>query len=919
MSFYLISTGGIYRWESLSFQGEPALETVRRYHVGLAVLSRKARPYPYLSLQHDRLGGSAYMGLRHHNIIDKMDLAQKCALLSGVTAFGTRAYPSLGIPELQFSDGPHGMRHQGPNAANHLGVGGSIPATCFPTAVTVANSWDPALAEELGRALGEEAVDQGVNVVLGPGLCIKRSPLCGRNFEYLSEDPLLAGKMGAGYVRGIQSSGVSACPKHFAANSQETRRQASDSVLDERTLREIYLSAFETVVCEARPKTIMTSYNKVNGSYANENPHLLKDILRGEWGFEGAIVTDWGGSNDHVAGVAAGSTFEMPAPGLDSVRQLVKAVRAGELAEADVDARVDEAIELALSTAPAVKAAAGRQFDVDAHHELARRIAAEGVVLLKNEPASADKGQPADAGRPLLPLLPRTKVALIGDFAQNPRYQGAGSSLVNCTRLDTVVDAIGTSELKVLGFERGFDRTDSADDATDARLRNAAVALAQNAEVVLVCLGLDELAESEGLDRADMRLNQNQVKLLHALSEANGNVVVLLFAGSVVETDWAADARSILYLALGGQAGASAAVDVLTGRVNPSGKLAETWAKRLADTPTYDNFPSDGPVAAYREGIYVGYRYYQKASVPVAYPFGHGLSYTSFAFKDIELSEMNEVTSTSVSFDISNVGDVSGAEVAQLYVGKLRSKVFRPLRELKGFAKVLLEPGETRRVTIDLDERAFRYFNVQTGSWEVEGGLYTIEVGTSSEDIRLSARVNVAGTHARAPYEGLDLTPYETGRVRQVDDAHFAALLGRDVPDERFRIDRNVCFRDVGKSRSPLFWAIGALLRSLRRRSRKSGTPDLNIEFIYNMPMRALAKNAGQFVSMGLVDAIVRELKGWGLAGVLPAALVGFQTGSVCLFALVWLLWFSLPLTWEFVLNRILNAVGERRLARKGS
>lgn len=859
------------------------------------------------------------MGLRHHNIIDKMDLEQKCALLSGATGFGTRAYPDLGIPELQFSDGPHGMRHQDPNAANHLGIGGSIPATCFPTAVTVADSWDPTLAEELGRALGEEAADQGVSVALGPGLCIKRSPLCGRNFEYLSEDPLLAGKMGAGYVRGIQSSGVSACPKHFAANSQETRRQASDSVLDERTLREIYLSAFETVVREARPQTIMSSYNKVNGTYANENPHLLRDILRDEWGFEGAIVTDWGGSNDHVAGVAAGSTFEMPAPGLDSVRQLVKAVRAGELAEADVDARVDEAIELVLSTAPAVEAAAGRQFDVDAHHELARRIAAGGIVLLKNEPASADEGQPADAGRPLLPLLPRTKVALIGDFAQNPRYQGAGSSLVNCARLDTLVDAVGTSDLEVLGFAQGFDRTDSADDATDVRLRDEAVALAQKAKVALVCLGLDELAESEGLDRTGMCLNQNQLDLLHALSEANGNVVVLLFAGSAVETDWAADARSILYLALGGQAGASAAVDVLTGRVNPSGKLAETWAKRLGDTPTYDNFPSDGPTAQYREGIYVGYRYYQKASVPVAYPFGHGLSYTSFAFKGIELSETNEVTSTSVSFDVSNVGDVSGAEVAQLYVSKPRSKVFRPLRELKGFAKVLLEPGETRRVTIDLDERAFRYFNVRTGSWEVEGGLYAIEVGTSSEDIRLSARVNVAGTHAQAPYEGLDLTPYETGRARQVDDAHFAALLGRDVPDERFRIDRNVCFRDVGKSRSPLFWAIGTLLRSLRRRSRKSGTPDLNIEFIYNMPMRALAKNAGQFVSMGLVDAIVRELRGWGLAGVLPAALVGFQTGSAGLFALVWLLWFSLPLTWEFVLNRILNAVGERRLARKES
>lgn len=854
------------------------------------------------------------MKRKHQDLIDRMDLEQKCALLSGKSAFGTRAYPKLGIPELQFSDGPHGLRHQDPKLANHLGIGGSLPATCFPTAVTVANSWDPSLAERLGKALGEEAADQGVNAVLGPGLCIKRSPLCGRDFEYLSEDPFLAGQMAAGYVRGIQANGVAACPKHFAANSQETRRQASDSVVDERTLREIYLQGFETVVREAKPWLIMSSYNMVNGTYANESDPLLKQVLRQEWGYKGAVVTDWGGSNDHTAGVRAGSTFEMPAPGLDPVRELMRSVKMGTIAKDEIDARVDEALELILKTAPAVQTSKGMPFDEEAHHGLARDIASQGVVLLKND---APEGE-----CPLLPLAPDTRVALIGDFAATPRYQGAGSSLVACTRLDTLRDAIGASDLTCVGYAQGFVRTGYAAGVagnTDVALRDEAVRLARQADVALVCLGLDELAESEGIDRADMRLNQNQLDLLAAVSAANPQVVVLLSAGSPVETDWTDGARSVLYLALGGQAGASAAIDVLTGAVNPSGKLAETWPISLRDTPAYGIFPSDEMVAAYREGIYVGYRYYQKAQVPVAYPFGYGLSYTTFHYDNVRVDGLDAGVEGAVSFDVTNTGLVAGAEVAEVYVSKPDATVFRPVRELKGFAKVHLNPGETQRVRVALNDRSFSYFNDRTGAWEIEGGAYRVEVGASVEDIRLSARVSVLGTDAPNPYEGRDVTPYETADVRHMSDAQFAGLLGHDLPQARFRIDRNVCFRDLGRCRSPIFWVVGAVLRALKRRSQKTGVPDLNVEFIYNMPIRALAKNAGQFISMGMVDALVGELRGWGLAGVVPAAIVGFLRQDAGLFWGIWVAWFLLPPVWELLVNIVRNAVGERRLTRKGN
>ena len=802
--------------------------------------------------------------MKNAEIIAKLNLEQKCALLSGAGTFTTRGCPKAGVPSITLSDGPNGVRKQA-GAADHLGLNPSVPATCFPTAATVACSWDPALGEQLGRAMGEEAAAQEVAVLLGPGLNTKRSPLCGRNFEYFSEDPYLSGKMAAAYVRGIQSEGIAACPKHFAVNSQELRRMASDSVLDERTLRELYLTGFEIVVKEAAPKTIMSSYNLVNGTYANENAHLLQDILRRDWGFSGAVVTDWGGSNDHALGVKNGSTLEMPAPGGDAVRELLAAVQSGKITEADVDARLDELLTLVLDTSAAVQKHS-RSFDADAHHALARRAAAESAVLLKN-----------DGG--ILPLAAGARVAVIGDFAETPRYQGAGSSAVNSIKVDTLLDCLAQSGLQCAGFAAGFDRQ----GRPDADKKAKAVALAQKADTVLLCLGLDEIKESEGLDRVDMKLADNQIELLQAVEQANPNTVVVLNAGASLETPWLAHCRALVYGALGGQAGAGAMVDVLTGKVNPGGKLAETWANAYEQTPAKDNFAGAGRTVQYREGLYVGYRYYQTAGGPVAFPFGYGLSYTSFVYSDLK------VTADSVTLTVTNTGARDGAEIVQVYIAKPGAEIFRPAQELKAFARVPLAAGESRTVTLPLDDKAFRYWNTRTDCWEVEGGRYEVRVGASSADIRLTADVDIRGTNAPDPYAGKALPHYKSGSVQNVPDAEWEALLGRPIPQDKVKIDRNMTLGELNHSRSPLGWLIWAVLTALLNASFKKGKPDLNVLFQYNMPLRALAKMTSGAISMGMVDGIVMELQGFWIIGLVRVI-------------------------YEAVKNQLLNAQLERRL-----
>ena len=775
-------------------------------------------------------------------LLKELTLEEKCALLSGAETFKTRGMPEHGIPQIWLSDGPHGLRKQA-GESDHLGLNPSVPATCFPTASAVANSWDAALGEEIGAALGEEAAAQEVSVVLGPGLNMKRNPLCGRSFEYFSEDPYLAGKLAAGYIRGIQSKGVAACPKHFAVNSQETRRMASDSIVDERTLREIYLTGFEIAVKEGHPRSIMSSYNLVNGTYANENKHLLMEILRGEWGFDGAVITDWGGSNDHALGVKNGSTLEMPAPGGDSVRELLAAVESGKISESDIDARLSELLPLVFDTKAALDAAP-REFDAAAHHALARRAAEESLVLLKNEGS-------------LLPLAAGSKVAVIGDFAKNPRYQGAGSSMVNSTQVDVLLDKLIDSELNVIGYQQGFDRHGKP----DAALQKSACELATQADTVILCMGLDEIAESEGLDRSNLRLAQNQVDLLQAVAAVNPKIVVVLYSGSVVETPWLDNCQALLYAALGGQAGAGAVADALTGKVNPCGKLAETWPLAYADVPSAADFATRRKTVEYREGLYIGYRYFTTAEKAVRFPFGYGMSYTTFAYSDMAADEQG------VSLTVTNTGSVAGTEIVQLYVAKKNSELFRPAKELKGFARVTLAPGEKQRITITLDDKAFRFWNVKANRWEIEGGEYELLVGASVEDIRLCEKISVHGTATVHPYENRDLDCYYKGDVLHVSDADFEKLLGHPIPKGKTKIDRNLTLGELNHARSPLGWLVWLVLTILLDASYKRGKPDLNILFQYNMPLRALAKMTNGAISMGMVDGIVMELQGFWVLG----------------------------------------------------
>ena len=775
-------------------------------------------------------------------LLKKLTLEEKCALLSGAETFKTRGMPQHGIPQIWLSDGPHGLRKQA-GESDHLGLNPSVPATCFPTASAVANSWDAALGEEIGAALGEEAAAQEVSVVLGPGLNMKRNPLCGRSFEYFSEDSYLAGKLAAGYIRGIQSKGVAACPKHFAVNSQETRRMASDSIVDERTLREIYLTGFEIAVKEGHPRSIMSSYNLVNGTYANENKHLLMEILRDEWGFDGAVITDWGGSNDHALGVKNGSTLEMPAPGVDSVRELLAAVESGKISESDIDARLSELLPLVFDTKAALDAAP-REFDAAAHHALARRAAEESLVLLKNEGS-------------LLPLAAGSKVAVIGDFAKNPRYQGAGSSMVNSTQVDVLLDKLIDSELNVIGYQQGFDRHGKP----DAALQKSACELAAQANAVILCMGLDEIAESEGLDRSNLRLAQNQVDLLQAVAAVNPKIVVVLYSGSVVETPWLDNCQALLYAALGGQAGAGAVADALIGKVNPCGKLAETWPLTYADIPSAADFATRRKTVEYREGLYIGYRYFTTAEKAVRFPFGYGMSYTTFAYSDMAADEQG------VSLTVTNTGSVAGTEIVQLYVSKKNSELFRPVRELKGFARVTLAPGEKQRITITLDDKAFRFWNVKANRWEIEGGEYELLVGASVEDIRLCEKISVHGTATVHPYEDVDLDCYYKGDVLSVSDADFEKLLGHPIPNGKTKIDRNLTLGELNHARSPLGWLVWLVLTILLDVSYKRGKPDLNILFQYNMPLRALAKMTNGAISMGMVDGIVMELQGFWILG----------------------------------------------------
>jgi beta-glucosidase len=793
--------------------------------------------------------------MNNEKVIKQLSLIEKAILMSGKDIFSTMGFDSHGIPSLSLADGPHGLRKQ-LGSADHLGLAESMKATCFPTAAAIANSWDETLVEEVGSAIGDEAIVQGVNVVLGPGLNIKRNPLCGRNFEYYSEDPYLAGKMAAALTKGIQSKGVSACPKHYAVNNQELRRLSNDSVLDERTLREIYLTNFEIAIKEGNPLFLMTSYNRVNGQYANEHEHLLSKILYQEWGYNGAVVTDWGGSNDHVEGVRHGSHLEMPSTKMSGAMEIVEAVKSGKLDEDLLDQRVDELLTVTFKLKGNSTSEELTDEMVQKHHEIAKKAARSSIVLLKNENA-------------ILPIEPDVKVAIVGDFAQKPRYQGAGSSEVNPTKIDSILSVIGDYPIKKSSYSQGYERGKKTNNV----LVNEAVQNAKEADIVIVFAGLDEISEVEGAERQTINMPEAQNHLIEKLAEVTPNIIVVISSGSVIKMPWQDKVAGILHGYLGGQAGAGAMLDVIVGNYNPSGKLNESYPLAYEDVPNLNYYPGKEKTSEYREGIFVGYRYYETADVAVNYPFGFGLSYTTFDYSDLVIEENH-----TLSFTLKNTGHVDGEEISQVYMQAPGKFVFRAKKELVGFTKTSLKAGEEKRVSIKINERAFQYFNVKTDQWETEAGTHKLLVSTNVSDVKLIGEIEVEASTNQQPYLLDIMSNYVTGLVQNIPDAEFKALLNTEIPNSKWDTSKPL---DVNDTFSQLYYAKSFLARvaykvinGKKEKSERAGKPDLNILYVYNMPFRGMSKMLGGHVNMEMVDAMMIIINGkfWsGLVKLLKA------------------------------------------------
>lgn len=783
---------------------------------------------------------------RIQSLLSVMTLEEKASMLSGKNYWETQNWDKYGIKSIFLADGPSGLRKQ-EAAADRIGFNPSVPATCFPSASTLANSWDPEVAYAVGESLGEEACDNKVSVLLGPGINIKRDPRCGRNFEYYSEDPYLAGKLASGFVNGIQSRNVSACVKHFAANNQETRRMAIDSILDERALREIYLTAFEIVIKEAEANCLMTSYNRLNGEYANEN-ELLYHILREEWNYKGVVVTDWGGGNDRVKGLECGNDLEMPSTNGESDREIIDAVKLGQISQELVDKSVARILDLVFSSLDST--ADEDKYGLESHNKVALECAKKSMVLLKND-------------HNLLPIEDNRKVAVIGDYASNPRYQGAGSSNVNAYRIDNPLECLKESGLNVIGYEKGYERYGKK----NKKLSKHAIELSKKADCVLLFLGLDELSEAEGVDRRDIKLPQNQIDLINELSLENIPLIAVLMCGSAIEMPFIDKLNSLLYVSLGGQAVGSAIATTITGANNPSGKLAESFPVTYSDCPCQGVFPSTERTAEYRESLFVGYRYYESASLPVLFPFGYGLSYTEFRYSDLV------VTDKGIVFKLKNVGNHEGAEIAQLYIGKEHSGLIRPIKELKGFAKVFLKKGEEKTVEIPFDEYSFRYYNTTTGKWEIEEGEYTISVCASSAQIELCDSLFICGTNAPLPYDISLLPSYVKARkVEDIPSQEFSRLRGKRLPEEHFELDKKLRMTlGFNDTLSQLKYAKGAfarfcfcLIELVYKNSLKNNKPRANlIEMsIFNQPFRGIAKLTGGAISMNMIKGLLMIVNG---------------------------------------------------------
>lgn len=779
-------------------------------------------------------------------ILSKLDLEEKLLLLSGKTFWLTHDIERLGVPSVWMSDGPHGLRKEKQSAGTNI-MQASETSTCFPTAVTTASSWNTELMQQVGAAIADEAKALKVTTVLGPGVNIKRSPLCGRNFEYISEDPFLTSRIGEAFVKGVQDNGVGVSLKHYCANNQEYLRMSIDSVVDERALREIYLYAFEHIVKTQQPKTVMCSYNRLGGEYLSDSKRMLTDILRDEWGYEGIVVSDWGAVNDRVAGIRAGMDLEMPGNNCMNNKNIKKALKDGEITMEDIDKICLRMLKFAFECKQ--NEGEGYPIDFKSHHVLARKAAADSAVLMKNE-------------ENILPVKKYESVAVIGKLAKKLRYQGAGSSHINPWKTVSFCEAMDSMG-QAYKYADGYSLKG---DGYDKKLIEEAVELAKGKEKVILFLGLTDAYESEGFDRKHMEMPRGHMELIEAIAEVNENIIVVLSCGSPIKMNtWDYNAKAVLNLYLGGQAGGEAAYELIYGLKNPSGKLAETFPVDNEDNIVAQYFPMGPKNVQYRESVFVGYRYFDKAGKAVQYPFGHGLSYTNFEYSDIKLSKKNitEGDKFTVSFTVKNVGTVAGAEVAQVYVCPPESKIYKAEKELKGFAKLYLEAKESKKVTIELDERAFSYYNVLINDWHTESGKYGILVGSSSADIRLEAEVKVKSLNPDAAvpdYRESAPAYYNLTKIDEIPDEQYAVVLGREVPDNNefkmgeLTINNSITQVAVGPFGKGLY---NVLTNGAKVVALTAENPDMITESIKDMPLRSFSGFTGGILSQMSVDGIL--------------------------------------------------------------
>lgn len=724
--------------------------------------------------------------MKYSDIISKMTLEQKAAFVSGFNYWYLQSAPELGLPQIMMTDGPNGLRKQNTEKRpDGIGLGNSVPSTCFPPAATSSCSWDRELLRLEGEAIAEECLAEKVSVILGPGTNIKRSPVCGRNFEYFSEDPYLAGVCSTAFTNGVQSKGVGVSLKHYACNSQEAFRMIIDEIIDERAIRELYLPAFEMCVKEAKPWTVMNSYNKINGVYSSQNEWLQEKVLRSEWGFDGLIVTDWGASVDRVTGLKCGTDLEMPSSGTLNTKKIIASVENGTLDEKVLDKAVDNVIELIEKSKPALKKS--YKYDKNKHHNIAKKIAEGSMVLLKNEDS-------------ILPLKKGRKIAVIGEMAKSPRFQGAGTSVINPTMLDNAYDELVKFGADVV-YSQGYDKSK---DEIDDKMINDAVDSAKKADVVLIFAGLTEGFEAEGYDRKNIEMPNCQNYLISEIVKANPNTVVVLAGGSVIHMPWIHEVKALLNSGLGGQAGGSAVADILMGKINPSGKLSETYPLEFSDNPTYGNYPGGPVTSEHRESVYIGYRYYDTAEKDVLFPFGFGLSYTTFEYSDMKLSSdrIKDADTVTVSFKIKNTGKVDGAEIAQIYVADKESTIFRPVKELRAFEKVFLKAGEEKEISVELSKRAFAFWNININDWMVETGEFDILIGASSREIRLSKTITVESiVIAKIPDYRESAPAYYTADINNMNGSQFEAVYGKSMPSSEInrtkKIDIYCCINDA--------------------------------------------------------------------------------------------------------------------------